>query len=69
MWSVLRRVKRTFVGVCRREDVATKMLVGVKYGRVERRATTAVMKRMFSAVTARGGSGTACCVVGARRER
>lgn len=42
----LRRVKRTSLGVCRREDVAVKMFSGAKGGRVEASARRAETKRM-----------------------
>ena len=58
----LRRVKRTSLEVCRREDVVVKMFSGAKYGRVETRARTAEMKRMVRDLET--GLGTGCTGTG-----
>jgi len=43
-----RRVKRTSLGVWRRDCVMVKMFSGAKYGMVEIRASNADMKRMLN---------------------
>lgn len=43
----LRRVKRTSLGVCKRDEVRVNMFSGEKKGRVEMRAKRAEIKRMF----------------------
>ena len=40
-------MKRTSLGVCRREEVVLKMFSGAKYGRLEMMARTADMKRIL----------------------
>ncbi len=42
-------MKRTSLGVCKREEVTAKMFSGAKNGSVEKRAITAAMERMLSA--------------------
>lgn len=59
----LRRVKRTSLEVCRREDVVVKMFSGAKEGRVEMRARTAETKRMVRDLET--GPGTGCTGTGA----
>ena len=49
------RVKRTSVGICRRDWVRVKMLDGEKRGRVERRKARVVMKRIRRARETAGG--------------
>ena len=44
-----RRVKRTSLGVWRREDVTANMFSGERKGRVQIKAMEAVMKRMLRA--------------------
>lgn len=56
-------MKRTSLGVCRREDVVVKMFSDAKYGRVEMRAMTAETKRMLREV--KTGGGTGCLPTGA----
>lgn len=64
-----RRVKRTLLGVCKRDWVCWKMLAGPKSGRVERRKTRAVRKRAFRAWDVEVVRGRGWIVEGARRER
>ncbi len=52
-----RRVKRTSVGIWRREDVREKMFSGAKTGRVLRRKETEVMRSMVRARRTAGGAG------------
>lgn len=59
----LRRVNRTSLDVCRRDDVVVKMFSGAKWGRVETRAQTAETKRMVRDLET--GPGTDCTGAGA----
>ena len=52
-----RRVKRTSVGIWRREEVRVKMLVGEKGGRVLRRKARVVIVRIRRARETLGGMG------------
>jgi hypothetical protein len=52
-------VKRTSVGVCRREDVRVKMFSGPSRGMVRARLRKAVKKRRLSRRLVRGGQGWA----------
>ena len=52
-----RRVKRTSVGIWRREDVRLNMFSGEKKGRVLMRKAEAVMKRIMRARETLGGTG------------
>jgi hypothetical protein len=52
-----RRVKRTSVGIWRREDVRVKMLGGEKGGRVLRRNARLVIVRIRRARETLGGTG------------
>jgi hypothetical protein len=54
---VERRVKRTSVLICRREEVRVKMLVGAKGGRVLRRKTRDVKVRIRRARETLEGTG------------
>lgn len=51
------RVKRTSVGICRREDVRENMFSGEKKGSVFMRKAEAVMKRIIRARETLGGTG------------
>jgi len=62
-------VKRTSVGICRREEVSENMFSGAKKGIVLIRNAEAVMKRMIRARETWGGTGRMemPCIVGAAR--
>lgn len=53
----MRRVKRTSMGIWRRDWVMSKMFVGEKYGKVEMSDTTDIVNRMDNARDTEGEAG------------
>lgn len=52
-----RRVKRTSLGVCSRDEVRVNMFSGEKKGKVKTKAMTAEIKRILRPLNAADGTG------------